>query len=246
MAALSNSGHRLIPTDEHEAIQLRQAGLSLQKTTPMKAIQVNNPISPLPAVASDWSSPSVLRQAPSQVLKEPMLAQTSFKLNFHGLDFQRSLTEASLEEFLLFCNQCNASAIDYSEGGAYPALSRRDFANAQMIAGKMLLLLAGNEADGQARYILVSSKVKTHVLTCSDLAVSEWGKHLCCGTCHEDHDFFDCHLASDNEPLEGKKGRRRAILCCRAERLVDEYYPGRVFSDEELATHDIEDCVSKE
>jgi hypothetical protein len=106
MAALSDSGHRIISTDEYEAMQLRQAKLSLQKTTPIEAVQTNNaiqvnPISPLPPVASDWRPPSVLRQAPSQLLRESMLARTTF-----GVDHQHSLTEAPLEQFLLFCRKC--------------------------------------------------------------------------------------------------------------------------------------------
>lgn len=203
------------PTDG----KLKAIRLSSPEKKALPALQ-SNPISPLPV------SPPALLQAPSQCLKESMLSLTSFGLPGH----QHSLTRSTLEEWLLFCNQCHANVLGYSEGGAYPALSRRDFANTQMRSGSMVLLLEGNG------YLLVPSR--TCVLNCSDLALEGlWDTALCCNACHDmDHDSIEFFL-TNHDFMEGKRGKRSARTCCRAERLVDDFYPGRVFLPRDLDTH---------
>lgn len=205
----------------HKAIRL--SSLEPEKKS-LPALQ-SNPISPLPISPS-----ALLRQAPNQYLKESMLSSTSFGLPGH----QHSLTRATLEEWLLFCNQCHCNVIGYSEGGAYPALSRRDFANAQMRSGSMILFLTDNG------YLLAPAKIA--VLTCADLARELlWDTALCCPECHDlHHDSIEFFL-TNHDFMEGKRGKRSARGCCRAERLVNDFYVGKVFSPGDLDTHGDDD-----
>lgn len=211
----------------HKAIRL-----SPPKKKALPALQ-SNPISPLPI------SPPALLQAPSQCLKESMFSLTTFGFPGHH---QHSLTRATLEEWLLFCNQCHASVLGYSESGAYPALSRRDFANAQMRSEHMVLFLTDNDC-----YLLAPAKIA--VLTCADLAHEDlWDTALCCAECHDaGHDSIEFFLTS-HDFMEGKRGKRSARGCCRCEQLINDFYPGRVFSSRDLDTHgwDDDDSSSNE
>lgn len=205
----------------------------------LPAVQIQVPIlSVFPA-----SSPSfALRQVSRQFLKESALAETNFGLPDHH---QYSLTKATKEEWLLFCNQCHANTIGYTEGGAYPALSRRDFANTQMRSGCMILCYNPN---AKTQLLLVPARIA--ILTCADLARQEqWCTALCCAECHAQQDFRRVFFASNN-PFAGLKERRHAHVCCRCEKLLPEWYPGRVFGVHELRTHEIctlddddEECI---
>lgn len=208
----------------HKAIRLSPLEPE-KKALPAPYLQ-SNPISPLPV-----SPPTtLLRQAPNQYLKESMLSSTSFGLPGH----QYSMTMSTLEEWLLFCNQCHSNVLCYTEGGAYPALSRRDFANAQMRAEHMVLLLADNG------YLLAPAKIA--VLTCADLARERlWDQALCCPECHAmGHDSMEFFL-TNHDFMEGKRGKRSARGCCRCERLVNDFYVGRVFSPGDTDTHGWDD-----
>lgn len=208
----------------HKAIRL--SPLEPEKKALSAPYLQANPISPLPLPVT----PTLLRQAPNQYLKESMLSSTSFGLPGH----QHSLTRSTLEEWLLFCNQCHSNVLCYTEGGAYPALSRRDFANAQLRSEHMVLLLADNG------YLLAPAKIA--VLTCADLARELlWDQALCCRECHDmSHDSMEFFL-TNHDFMEGKRGRRSARGCCRCERLVNDFYVGRVFSLRDLDTHGWDD-----
>lgn len=210
---------------------------ALSDSGQMPIVQQAHFVSPTPSFSS--FDCSILHQVSSQYLKESILAETNFGLP----DDQHGLIGATLEEWLLFCNQCYANVIGYSENPAFPDLSRRDFANAQMRAGCMVL--CHNPDANAAKYLLAPAKIT--VSTCTSLAQEgHWNTALCCAECHVQQDFTEIFFAGD-DPFAGKKGRRRALGCCRL-RLLPDYYPGRWFSSQQLDTHDDDDddCIDKD
>jgi len=190
---------------------------------------------PVPSSSSSRFGTSALRRVQSQHLKVSMLSLTDFGLPGH----QYSITNASREEWLLFCNQCHVSTINYSENSDFSDLTRRDFANAQMFTGCMALC---HDPRAESRFLLVPARVVMPM--CIDLAMEgRWDIALCCPACHEEQDFRKIFLAGD-DPFRGIDGRGYVQGCCRCEHLLLGYHPGRVFSQEQLNTHiDVDECT---
>lgn len=62
-------------------------------------------------------------------------------------------------------------------------------------------------------------------LTCADLSEQKrWTTELCCTECHADESLLIQEVLAEKNPL---KGRRRALICCRAVALISDWYAGK-------------------